>query len=348
MAVYRYKDNPVIAPADVTPSRDDFEVVGVFNAGVARVGMEVVLLLRVAERPVHKSESVVLTGIYDTSERRVILKDFPRSDPNIDFTDPRLIVTAEGTYLTSISHLRVARSGDGVNFEIERKPAIAGMDEYETFGVEDPRISFVDGVYYIQYVGVSPRGVVTCLASTRDFRSFERLGVIFCPENKDVAIIPERIDGKYYALHRPASPLFRRNDIWIAESPDLMCWGNHRHLMGLRPGRWDETRIGAGAVPFEIEQGWLEVYHGADANNRYCLGAVLLDATEPWKVISRSNEPIFEPEAPYECEGFFGDVVFTCGLLPEEARLKVYYGASDTSICYAEIPLSDAVASLNL
>ncbi len=252
------------------------------------------------------------------------------------------------TYLTSISHLRPARSRDGIHFQIADVPTIRAADRYETFGIEDPRITCIDGTFYIAYVGVAPLGVTTCLAATRDFESFERRGVIFHPDNKDVAIFPERIGGRHYALHRPHSSLFLRNDIWLAESPDLMCWGRHRHLLGSREGRWDENRIGASAVPFRIEEGWLEIYHGADRDNRYCMGAVLLDGEQPWQVLARSERPLFEPQTEYERGGFFGNVVFSCGLLFEDERLKVYYGAADTTICYAEIPLADVYKNLGL
>ena len=348
MSLFRSPKNPIIEPKNVKPSRDDFEVIGVFNAGVARFGDEVILLLRVAERPISECPEVVLTAVYDVAAGDIAVKEFSKSDPTNDFSDPRLIITPSGTYLTSISHLKLARSKDGINFEIEETPAIAPANDFETFGIEDPRISFIDGTYHVNYVAVCPLGVTTCLASTKDFRTFERRGVIFCPENKDVAIFPERIDGKYYALHRPNSPLFGRNEVWLAESPDLICWGNHRHLMGLRQGLWDEKRIGASAVPFKIEQGWIEIYHGADQDNRYCLGAVLLDSHEPWKVIARSEKPILEPQADYEIEGFFGNVVFSCGLLYEDGKLKIYYGVADTAICYAELSLEDVIENLSL
>ncbi len=348
MKPFRCPQNPIIEPKDVRPSRDDFEVIGVLNAGVARFEDEVILLVRVAERPINKNSDVVLTAVYNTVEEKLVIKEFSKSDPETDFSDPRLIVRSAETYLTSISHLRVARSKDGINFEIDETPTISAANEYETFGVEDPRISLIDGTYYIHYVAVSPLGVVTYLMSTKDFASFQRRGVIFCPENKDVAIFPEKIGGRFYALHRPVSPLFKKQDIWLADSPDLLAWGNHRRLLAPREGCWDEAKIGAGAVPFETEQGWLEVYHGVDRNNRYCLGAALLDSQEPWKVIARSQDPIFEPQADYECEGFFGNVVFSCGLLQEEDRVKIYYGAADTTICYAELPLQEILASLNL
>jgi predicted GH43/DUF377 family glycosyl hydrolase len=346
MSVLRSPHNPIIKPKDIKPSRDDFEVVGVFNAGVARFRDEVVLLLRVAEKPINTQPGVVLTALYDVTKADMVTKEFSKRDPANDFSDPRLIITPDGTYLTSISHLRLARSEDGVRFEIEDAPALAPANRYEAFGIEDPRITFVAGTYYVDYVAVSLLGVTSCLASTVDFSSFERHGVMFCPENKDVVIFPEKISGKFYALHRPSSPLFRSNDIWMAESPDLLCWGNHRYLMGPRPGRWDELKVGAGTAPFRIDAGWLEVYHGANRSNRYCLGTVLLDSQEPWRVIARSTEPILEPQADYECGGFFGNVVFSCGLLFEDDTLKLYYGAADTVICYAELPLKDVLDKL--
>ena len=347
MQVFRSPNNPIIGPKDVKPSREDLEVIGVFNAGVTRLNDEVILLLRVAERPVSTHPDIVLAGVYDEGEGKVVIREFRRSNPENDFSDPRLIVRPSQTYLTSISHLRLARSSDGIDFEIEDAPAIEAANDVEKFGVEDPRVSLIEGTYYITYVGVGPAGVTTCLASTKDFRSFERQGVIFCPENKDVLLFPGRLEGRYYALHRPVSPLFKRQDIWIAESPDLKCWGNHRCLMGPREGRWDEAKVGASAVPFRTERGWVEIYHGADRDNRYCLGAVLLDTDEPWKIVARAKKPVFEPQADYEVEGFFGNVVFTCGLLCEENKLKIYYGAADTCICYAELSLQEVVEELN-
>jgi predicted GH43/DUF377 family glycosyl hydrolase len=346
MSTIRSEKNPIITPADVKPLRDDYEVVGAFNAAVTRMCDEVLLLLRVAERPIIKDGRKAFAPIYDVDKSGLILKEFEKNDSRIDFPDPRLIVAPEGTYLTSISHLRLARSRDGINFEIEDKAAMSATNEYETFGLEDPRITKISDIYYINYVGVSPAGVTTCLASTTDFKNYKRHGVIFCPDNKDVVIFPEKINGKFYAIHRPSSGLFKKTDMWISESPDLLSWGNHRFLMSQSASGWDAVRIGAGAVPFKIDAGWLEVFHGADRNNHYTLGAVLLDANEPWKVLARTHKPIFEPQADYECRGFFGNVVFTCGLLCEQGRIKLYYGASDTVTCYAELDLADALSAL--
>jgi len=346
MAAFRAPANPILTPQDVAPSRDGFEVIGVFNPAVARHRDEVVLLVRVAERPIQTDPDAVQTAFLDSAQGRIVTIGFARSDPANDFSDPRLIVRRDKTYLTSISHLRAARSRDGIHFTVDERPTLGPACACESFGIEDPRITPIGDTYYVSYVAVSSLGVTTALASTRDFATWDRRGVIFGPENKDVVLFPEAVDGRYYALHRPHSPLCHTNDMWIAESPDLLCWGRHRHLMGLRDGFWDETRIGAGAPPVRIEEGWLEVYHGADRNHRYCLGAVLLDAREPWIVRARSAQPIFEPQAEYERAGFFGQVVFTCGLLLEEKTLRVYYGAADTTVCSAKLPLSAVLNTL--
>ena len=347
MTTRRAAENPIITPRDVMPSQEGLEVIGAFNAAATRLDDEIVLLVRVAERPINHDPSVTLAAVFDPTKGKIATIAFSRDDPANDMSDSRLVVSQGKTYLTSISHLRLARSQDGIHFKIDERPTIAPTDPHETFGLEDPRITRIGDLYYIHYVAVSPLGVVTALASTCDFNSFERHGIIFAPENKDVALFPRKVDGLHYALHRPYSPLFGRNDMWIASSPDLISWGNHRHLIGTRPGCWDENRIGAGAPPVRIDEGWLEIYHGADHNNRYCLGALLLDAQQPWKVLARSDTPIFAPEADYECAGFFGNVVFTCGLLCEDNRLKLYYGAADSTTCYAEIPLPDVLSTLN-
>jgi beta-1,2-mannobiose phosphorylase / 1,2-beta-oligomannan phosphorylase len=346
MPVERNPFNPIIRPEEVKPSHPDWEVICAFNAGVARLGKEIILLLRVAERPRDQSNEVCRVPVYDSLAGQLTLRSFKRGAAGMDFSDPRVIGTPEGMYLTSMSHLRAARSKDGTHFSIDEQPALFPELDYEAFGIEDPRITQMGSDYYVNYVGVSSLGIVTALARTRDFRSYERLGIIFAPDNKDAAIFPEKINGKYYALHRPSISGFGRPEIWIAESPDLICWGNHRRLAGLRDSGWEGGRIGGSAVPFRTEKGWVEIYHGADQNARYCLGALLLDENEPWKVLGRSRRPILEPSASYERQGFFGNVVFSCGVLCEDGVVNIFYGASDTFTAAAQIPLSEVLDGL--
>jgi predicted GH43/DUF377 family glycosyl hydrolase len=333
--------NPILRPQDVPPSRPGYEVIGALNAAVARLGDETLLLARVVERPLNPEPDVYIAPVYDPAAGELVLKRFPKGAPGYDFSDPRGIVAPEGNYLTGISHLRLARSRDGVHFEVEAAPAFFPADEYETFGVEDPRVTRIADEFYVTYVAVSRLGIVTRLARTRDFRSFERLGVIFPPDNKDVVLFPEKIGGKYYALHRPSTSGLGRPEIWLAESPDLLDWGHHRHLIGTRSGSWDSARLGAGAPPVKTPRGWLEIYHGADQNNRYFLGTLLLDLEEPGRVLARSEQPILEPEAEYERQGFFGNVVFTCGALLEGNRVRVYYGAADTCMALVDFQLQE-------
>lgn len=347
MTIYRSPLNPIIKPLDVKPSRPDFKVVCVFNAGVTKFNHEVLLLMRVAEVPLNDDPDSVLVPVFDPGQEMLIIKKFDRRDDTIDFMDSRFVRTKTEQYLTSISHFRIARSKDGIHFHIDDEPAMFPSNAFEKFGIEDPRITYIDNRHYINYSAISDiTGVTTCLASTEDFRMFTRHGCIFTPDNKDIAIFPERTGGKYYALNRPASAEYGRRDMWISESPDLICWGNHKLLMQTREGYWDDGRIGCSAVPFRIDEGWLEIYHGSSRDNRYCLGAVLLDADKPWKVLSRSEKPIIEPETDYELKGFFGNVIFNCGVLYEDGKVKIYYGAADTCIAYAEIKLEDILASL--
>jgi beta-1,2-mannobiose phosphorylase / 1,2-beta-oligomannan phosphorylase len=342
MNIFRSEKNPIIKPEDIKPSRNDFKVVGVFNCGVTRFNREIILLARVAEIPFNNNLKKECVPLLDVQTGKLILKELNKNDSAIDFSDPRVIRTPSGHFLTSISHLRIARSNNGIDFKIDKEPAMFPENKYERLGIEDPRITKIDERYYISYSAVSDiTGITVCLASTTDFITFTRRGVIFAPDNKDVAIFPEKISGKYYALNRPVSAEFGARDIWLSQSPDLIGWGNHMRLMGAREGCWDNGRIGCGAVPFRTKEGWMEIYHGSSKDNRYCLGAVLLDANEPWKIIARSEKPIIEPEMDYELNGFFGNVIFTCGVLYEEGKVKIYYGAADTCIAYAEIKLED-------
>jgi beta-1,2-mannobiose phosphorylase / 1,2-beta-oligomannan phosphorylase len=344
MAPVRYEHNPILTPRDIVPSRPDFEVIGAINAGVARQGDDIVLLVRVVERPVQDDERWCLVPCFDPKEGGIRVERLPRQAPGYDCSDPRLVRTPRETYLTGISYLMVARSSDGRRFELEPHHALRPHTEYETFGIEDPHVTLLDSRYYVTYVAVSTKGIVTALASTRDFQTWQRHGIIFAPDNKDTAIFPARIGGTYRSLHRPCAG-FGMAEIWIAESPDLVCWGNHQHVAGVRQGMWDSQKVGVATVPVPYEQHWLVLYHGADDNDRYCLGALLLAGDHPARVVARSSVPVLEPQTEYETKGFYGNVVFSCGAVEKDGALGVYYGAADSSIAYAELPLSDITAS---
>lgn len=341
--IERFAENPLLSPADVQPSRPDFEVLCVFNAGATRFNGKTLLLLRVAERPIpepgYLSTAVCDPESPDTYKVIRVRED----DPQLDATDPRVFAWRETLYLTSISHLRVATSEDGRHFDVAPAPAMRPETAYETYGVEDPRITRLGEWYYVNYSAISLRGVVTCLARTRDFVDFERLGVMFAPDNKDIAIFPEQIDGRWCCFHRPSMKQLGAPSVWLAYSDDLLDWGAHEFLLGPRPGHWDSERVGCGAPPIKTSRGWLQFYHGSDFDTRYCTGAVLLDPGNPRRILARSNDPLLAPEAPYETTGFMPNVVFHNGLVENaDGTVDLYYGAADWLVAGARIDV-DAV-----
>jgi predicted GH43/DUF377 family glycosyl hydrolase len=189
--------------------------------------------------------------------------------------------------------------------------------------------------------------VTTCLARTVDFERFEKLGIMFAPDNKDIAIFPGKIGGRYVCFHRPSPPQIGQPSMWLAFSDDLLAWGHHRFLIGPRPGMWDSERVGCGAQPVLTDRGWLQIYHGADRDIRYCCAALLLDREEPWRVLGRSTEPILYAQAPYELEGFLPNVVFHNGLVERgDGTIDLYYGGADTTVCGATLRIDDVLDSL--
>lgn len=343
--VRRQAANPILTPSDVKPTRDDFEVVCVFNCGALRRGGTTYLMLRVDERPLPR-EGFASTAVSHGGE--VEIRRFPRDTPGLDLSDRRLITLPDGRMLISVlSHLRVARSEDGVNFSVDAEPAIFPTQPWESFAAQDARMTEIDGTVYINYSAVSEQGIATALASTQDLERYERHGIIFLPDNRNVCLFPRRVGGTYLAMSRPmhAMPI-GRHSIWLSNSSDLLAWGGHRKLMGVRPDQWDSYRVGGGAPPIETDRGWLVIYHGATQDDRYCLGAALLDLDRPERVIARLDDPILEPEAEYETQGFFGNVVFTDGAVVEGDTLRIYYGASDEVTCLAEMSLSELLDAL--
>lgn len=342
--VSRFPQNPILKPTDVIPSREDLKIECLLNPGVFRFQGKIWLLLRVAERPEQKPGK---TSFPIMEGGKIVIREFDNSDPKLDLSDPRVISYDGDDLLTTMSHLRLVSSEDGIHFREEPSyPPLVGLSDHETYGIEDCRVSQIGDEYFLTYSVASANGVAVGMRSTRDWKTFKHHGLIMHAHNKDCAIFDEKIGGKFYALHRPSSPEIGGNYIWIAESPDLDHWGNHRCIARTRPGLWDSARIGAGAAPIRTSEGWLEIYHGATKENRYCLGALLLDIQEPWKVLARSEKPIMEPLADYEQTGFFGNVVFTNGHLVEGDQITMYYGASDSVICGASLSISQILQSL--
>jgi len=350
MTVPRLSTRLLLRPEDVPASRNDFEVVGVFNPGAVRAGGEVVLLVRVAERPRERRPG--FTGLPRWDAAGLTIDWVP--DGELIAVDPRVVRRkADGLVrLTFTSHLRVVRCGDGTAVREVTGVTFCPQGEAEEFGVEDPRITPLNGRFYFTYVAVSRHGPATALASTSDFRTFDRHGVIFCPENKDVVVFPEQTGGTFVALHRPVCGTpFTRPEMWVARSPDLLHWGRHSPLT-LPVGEWQSGRVGAGPPPVRVPAGWLAIYHGNRHPTRpgdvgaYYGGAVLLDADDPTKVLGWTAEPFLRPEAEFEVNGFVPNVVFPTGIVQDGEKLLVYYGAADEVTAVAEFDTRAILAAM--
>ncbi len=347
--MHRWPQNPLITPNHVTPSAGGYRVRGAFNPGAVRYNGEILLLMRVSEDcPCGDGEIAVPTVDIEGGRGHPGLLRLRDDDPDVHLKDTRGIVYRGRDYLSTMSHIRIARSRDGIHFTVDDAPFIFPSTPAEIYGVEDARVVRIDETYYINYTCVSPDGWATVLASTGDFKSITRLGLIFHPENKDVAIFPERVDGKYCALHRPNNSGFGKPSIWYAESPDLVHWGNHRCVLRPRNTIWEEMKIGGGAPPIKTSEGWLHVYHAKGRNQVYSLFVALHDLTQPAVVVRRGTNPFMTPEAPYETDGFFGNVIFSNGLVEtDDGRVLLYYGAADESCCLVETSVDELMAALD-
>lgn len=244
----------------------------------------------------------------------------------------------------------LARSDDGFHFAVDPEPVMEPADyepfrTYEKRGIEDPRITEIDGEYFIMYTAYSQYGPCLALAKTTDFQTITRMGIISEPENKDGVLFPKKIGGRYARLDRPHAGL---GNIWISYSEDLKMWGDSRVVMTGIGGRWDCDRIGASAPPIETPDGWLEIYHGVKSTSGgpvYRLGVALLDLEDPSKVLKRAAIPILSPREYYERIGDIGNVVFSCGAIAEgpNGNLIVYYGAGDTCICAGTTTIDELI-----
>ena len=263
------------------------------------------------------------------------------------------VATDDGVYLLlriegqhGYSFFALARSTDGLNFTIDEKPVMLPAKEgpfakYETKGIEDPRITILEGTCYVVYTAVGLCGSRIALAKTEDYVNYERIAIISEPGNKDGILFPRKIGGRYARLDRPIG--LGVGSMWVSDSPDLINWGDSQVIISPRSGYWDNFRVGASVTPIETEEGWLEIYHGVkmtSAGPIYRIGVVLLDLDDPSKVIKQGAQPILSPREDYERIGDIGNVCFACGAVTDDdGNMKIYYGAADTSICIATCTL---------
>lgn len=251
-----------------------------------------------------------------------------------------------------ISRFGLATSTDGIHFVRSDKPVYYGDNHIsERQGIEDPRLVYINGVFYFVYTAVTEdihieagaawseqisKRPQIALAGTKDFEFYHEYGIII-PDvlGKDASLFPRKINGKYCMLYRAGV-----GDTFLTYSEDLAVWTDRISVFDRREGKWDGQRVGVGAPPIETPKGWLLFYHGIDNNLVYRLGIMFLDLEDPKKVIYRSESPIFEPETDYEKVGFVPNVVFTCGAVEFQDKYYVYYGAADQVIGVATVEKS--------
>jgi beta-1,4-mannooligosaccharide/beta-1,4-mannosyl-N-acetylglucosamine phosphorylase len=267
-------------------------------------------------------------------------------------------VKVDGKYLLLLriegqqgySFFAMARSDDGYNFTVDPEPCMLPATEgpwaiWEANGIEDPRITEVDGTYYAVYTACGCYGHRIAVATTEDFIHYKRLGMISGPGNKDGILFPEKINGLFARLDRPIGNGV--GSIWISYSPDMINWGRSEFIFAPRARYWDSYRIGASIPPIRTKYGWLEIYHGVKMTSSgpiYRAGAAMLDIDNPARVIKQCVPPLISPREDYERIGDVGNVVFACGaIIEDDGMMKIYYGAADTSICVATAHIDEIV-----
>ena len=280
-------------------------------------------------------------------------------NPAAAVVDGETVMLVRVEDLRGISHLAVARSANGVDgWTIGPEPLLAPADgvESEQWGFEDSRVVWLPELecWSITCTAYGPPGPAVYLATTTDFRAVTRYGVIKRAEDKNAALLPERIGGKWILFHRPSEGAVAGSggEIVLSRSADLVSWSTPEPVLAPRAGAWwDSRRIGIGPPPLRTDHGWLILYHGVKdtvGGALYRVGVALADLDEPTRVTHRLPGWIFGPEANYERSGDVPNAVFPCGLVHDEAtgKLRMYYGAADTTVALATAQLDDVLAAV--
>lgn len=239
-------------------------------------------------------------------------------------------------------------SKDAVHWEIEPDPIRFVGDDPEILHYEyryDPRVCEIDGKYYITWCN-GYHGPTIGVAYTEDFKTFVQLENAFLPYNRNGVMFPRKIGENFAMLSRPSDTGHTAfGDIFYSESPDLVYWGKHRHVMSRSEG-WQSTKIGAGPIPIETPEGWLMIYHGVLTSCNgyvYAFGVALLDKDQPWKVLRRGKDYLLSPQTLYECVGDVPNVAFPCAALTDAdtGRIAIYYGCADsvTGLAFTTVDL---------
>lgn len=322
----RHPQNPILAAKDVP-----YDAHLIFNVGVIKHQGRYVMVFR-------NDYGFSKKDFDDYCEGK--RKDYPKIKTNIG----------------------LAFSKDGINWEVQKKPCFE-LQSDEIIKAYDPRLTVIEGRVYMCFAVDTRHGILGGIAVTDDFDKFEVLSTT-TPDNRNMVLFPERFGGKFVRLERPF-PVYSRQgkdrfDIWISDSPDAKFWGNSKLLLGVEHVPYCNDKIGPAAPPIKTKKGWLTTIHAVDRDDanrgkngyeakwtkRYTAGLILLDLNNPYKVIGMSKKPLLVPEAPYEVDGFRGNVIFPGGMILEDSgEVKIYYGGADTVTCLATAHVDDLLAA---
>ena len=246
------------------------------------------------------------------------------------------------------SRLGYAESRDGVHFTRRDQPVFSPSEDYEKDGgVEDPRLAQFGNTYYLTYTSYNKKDAQLCLATSRDLIHWDRKGVII-PANKgnwnvkwtkSGAIVPEKIDGKYW-MYFLGTSADNKDQAGLASSTDLIHWSEATQIpvLPVRLGHFDSRVAEPGPAPILTSNGIVLIYNGADDKLVYRTGIAIFDRADPRKLIWRSDKPVFAPEKEWEKVGQVPNVVFVEGMVEQRDRYLFYYGGADTYVGVAEAP----------
>jgi beta-1,2-mannobiose phosphorylase / 1,2-beta-oligomannan phosphorylase len=245
-----------------------------------------------------------------------------------------------------------------------RKQLILPEHQWEQFGCEDPRVTFLDGKYYIFYTALSdfphtPAGIKIGLAVTTDFEKIDEKHQVTDFNSKAMALFPEKINDQVFGIltiNQDISsskiaiiPFENENQIWSKQYWDKWLSSINNFILPLKASVDDHLEVGA--PPIKTEKGWLIVYcHIEDYLKEkpvFGIRAFLLDLKNPSKIVGQTEDPFLVPEKKYEIEGDVPNVIFPSGALVKNDSLFVYYGAADTSCCLVKTSLNDLFSEID-
>ena len=267
-------------------------------------------------------------------------------NPAVAMREGKIVMLYRAQDKQGTSRLGYAESADGIRFTRRDEPVLSPTEEYEKDGgVEDPRLVQFGDTYYLTYTGYNKKDAQLCLATSKDLIHWDRKGIII-PANKgnwnvkwtkSGAIVPEKIDGKYW-MYFLGTNVDNKDQAGLAMSADLLHWteATQTPALPVRPGHFDSRVAEPGPSPIVTPNGIVLIYNGADDKLVYRTGVAVFDSKDPRKLLWRSEEPIFTPEKDWEKVGQVPNVVFVEGMVKHRDRYLFYYGGADTNVGVAE------------